>query len=129
MHHIDVAALNKSFAAYKKLSLHAAAEVAAMHLKHGWRAAAFFACRRCQQIALGLQSGELAPCELTANSPFADPRIDTGLQLRRGEMVMMVRQLKHLGLSKYEPSPLRAIEAEERRRAETSKLLGRLIWG
>jgi hypothetical protein len=58
MHQRDVRAHNKSLAAYRRLSPRARAVASALQLKHGWRAAALHAARRCQAIALGLKSGE-----------------------------------------------------------------------
>jgi hypothetical protein len=66
VHRIDVAALNKALAAYRKLSSARAAEIAELQLRCGWKAAALHATRKCQGIALGLPDTSLTPCELKA---------------------------------------------------------------
>jgi hypothetical protein len=63
MHRRDVVALNKSLAAFKKLSPRARAEISELQLRCGWRAAAIHASMRCQRIALGLPDSSLTPFE------------------------------------------------------------------
>ena len=119
---IDVHALGRALQAYRRMSVLHDAEVRDMLRNDGWRATAMYCARRCQHIALGLKEGELAPCELREQTIggirqvwMADPR---GIDQRRAEMAMLLRRLLHLGLSRYEPHPTKAIEAAEARRRE-----------
>jgi hypothetical protein len=120
---VDYDALVRSVALFKRLSPRASAELSATILRDGWRAGAYYAARRLQQISLGLTQFEAAPCELKPQTIapgvrdiwMADP---TGVDQHRAKTVMVLRQLQHLKLSRFEPSPLRAIEIEQQRRAE-----------
>ena len=119
---VDVHALGRALQVYRK---HHADEVHEMLVNDGWRPTAIYCARRCQHIALALKDCELSPCELKAERIgnlceiwMADRR---GIDLRRAQMVMLLRRMLHLGLSRYEPSPERACRAaEERRRALTT---------
>jgi hypothetical protein len=121
MHRRDVVALNKSLAAFKKLSPRARAEISELQLRCGWRAAAIHASMRCQRIALGLPDSSLTPSELKAEKIgglgpeiwLVDPE---GVDQFRWLSGSIARSLSRLGLSKFEPHPPRAIEAEEARR-------------
>jgi hypothetical protein len=106
MHRRDVAALNKSLTAYRKLSPRAHAEASCLQLQHGWKFAALHATRKCQAIALGLPDTSLTPSELKT----------TKFDQFRWLSATVARSLLRLGLSKFEPHPPRAIEAEEQRR-------------
>jgi hypothetical protein len=115
--------LNKSLAAFKKLSPRSRAEISALQLRCGWRAAAIHAAIVCQRITLNLPSGSLSPCELKAEKIgglgpqvwMVDIDGDPPDEFR-WLSASTLRSLLRLGLSRYEPSPLRAIEAEEARR-------------
>jgi hypothetical protein len=117
---LDHDALMRAVGLYKKLSSRCAAELSAMILRDGWRAGALYAARRLQQISFGLGQFEAAPCELRERKIgslkdvwMADPR---GVDMRRPEMVMILKQLRYYGLSRYEPRPLPAIEGAKLRR-------------
>jgi hypothetical protein len=121
---VDHDALVRCVSLYKRLSPRAAAELSAMILRVGWHAGACHTARRLQQISLGLGQFEAAPCELKEQTIggikqlwMVDP---SGVDQRRGEMVMVLKQLLHYGLSRYEPHPPRAIEAAEMRRQAPS---------
>jgi hypothetical protein len=123
MHQRDVAALNKSLAAYKRLSSRCAAEIAELQLRCGWKAAALHAARKCQRLALGLPDSSPTPSELKAEKVgglgpdiwLAD--ID-GVDQYRWLSASTLRQPLRLKLSRCEPHRLRAIEAAEQRSRE-----------
>jgi hypothetical protein len=65
-----------------------------------------------QQIEQNLTDEEVPPCELCEVTIgglteiwMVDPE---GVDMRRGEMVMLLHRLLRNGLSRYEPSPERA---------------------
>ena len=70
--------------------------------------AAFFACRKLQAEALGLNAFQLTPSELS--SPLHVPGGDDS---RRAEMIALVQKLAELGLSQFVPAPRAAIAAAE----------------
>jgi hypothetical protein len=105
---------------YRRRSTRAAAEVAALQLERGWKAAAVHAAKRTQKINLALKDHERAPCTLRKQTVgrlkefwMADR---SGRDQRRPETVMILRQLRFYGLSKFEPNPQQAIELERERR-------------
>jgi hypothetical protein len=123
MHQRDVAALNKSLGACKRLSSRYAAEIAALQLRCGWKAAAIHASILCQRNALNLPSSSLAPCELKSEKVAGlGPEVwlvdihGTPPDEFRWLSASILRSLLRLGLSRFEAHPTKAIEAEEARR-------------
>lgn len=78
-----------------------------------WIDVARFASCHCQYDALRLAPWQYAPCELPDDY---DPAIDNDPDLGRREAAQLLRQMLDLGISRWHPNPLEAIEQAKKRK-------------
>ena len=73
-----------------------------------WSSVAKFCSECLQHLALRLKPWEVPPCRLEVDGPSDDPG------------VRLLKKMLALGVSKFDPDPLAAVEAVERLRATGS---------
>jgi hypothetical protein len=73
-----------------------------------WHRVGEFAAYGCQCETLGLKPWQTPPCELTDPDAYASGDDHRGLRAA----ARLLERLQDLGLSKYEPDPLHAIETK-----------------
>jgi hypothetical protein len=103
-HEVDREALNRALSlTLAERDQDRVAQVKRMLKEDGWYAAASFAAYHRQTDALGLEPWQSPPCAVIEN----DPQI---------EAVKLHRRMISYGVSIYDPDPIAAIEARQRRR-------------
>jgi hypothetical protein len=79
-----------------------------------WEAVAISAACLCQTAALDLKPWMVPPCSATILNHLDDMLLEPYNGSGNREAAEIVRRLRSLGLSDYEPDPARAIERAER---------------
>lgn len=114
----DRAALKLAIETYSAWDIGCAEQIKALMRRDGWPRAAVFAASCCQSDVLDLKPWQIPPCHiLNADNP------DDGLgpdqpgpaSDGRHQAAQLLRRMLALGVSKYHPDPLAAIEAAEKR--------------
>jgi hypothetical protein len=103
---VDVAALERALAACRAGEPMRRGQLEAMIQEGGWRSAGRAAAYGLQIKNLHLKPHQLPPCVIDENNPRSD---------EEASAAMLLRRMISLGLSRYEPDPLAAIEAAEAR--------------
>jgi hypothetical protein len=106
---IDRDAMERALAMVLKLEPQRSSQIDSM-LEEGWERTAYFAAVCCQCQALKLRPWETAPAQMST-----EPK-ERETVSQKAARELLLRML-NLGLSAYEPDPLAAIEAAEKRLA------------
>ena len=80
-------------------------QIGRMLREDGWEEAATFASYHCQIDALRLKPWEQPPCHVDEDDPGEDK-----------EAQQLLREMLALGVSRYHPDPMAAIEAAKQRK-------------
>src|SRR5262245_34660103 len=115
----DVDALARAIAACRAADPVRCAQIDAMLTYRPWVEVGTFAAASAQRHSLHLKGWQSPPCRSVPedlNKPVGDPRAAR-------ESAELLRRLLHVGLSRYEPDPMQAIEQVEKRLGRDGRLI------
>jgi hypothetical protein len=106
LHPVDRDALERAIEIAKAESPGRARQIDDKLKTESWRAVAEFAASCCQDRALATKPWELAPVSVDEDDAIPDDDDHR----RKGRAITLLRRLLAAGLSRYEPTPLAALE-------------------